>query len=176
MPADVRGVVVMGVSGSGKSTVGTLLASRWQGRFVDGDDLHPPANVARMAAGHPLTNADRSPWLQRVGTTIAAAADAGQLVVTACSALRRTYRDELRRTAGGDLAFVHLTATREVLAERVLGRHEHFMPPALLDSQLATLEPLQDDETGLALDITEPPDLVVERVATWHRGHAPAAR
>ncbi|MEG3613713.1 gluconokinase [Isoptericola haloaureus] len=167
MLGTVRGVVVMGVSGCGKSTVGALLAARWHARFVDADDLHPASNVAKMSAGEPLTDADRAPWLRRTGEVIAETADAGRAVVVACSALRRTYRDMLRDGAGGDVAFVHLTADRDLLVERTTCRTDHFMPPALLDSQLATLEPLASDETGTTVDVTTAPETVVDRVAAW---------
>ncbi|MBD7919280.1 gluconokinase [Cellulomonas sp. Sa3CUA2] len=142
----------MGVAGCGKSTVGSLLARLLGVPFVDADGLHPPANVARMSAGVPLTDADRAPWLASVAAEVAAAPTGA---VVACSALRRRYRDALRAGAPGTV-FVHLTGTREVLAARIGARIDHFMPPALLDSQLATLEPLDDDEPGWVLNITWP--------------------
>lgn len=146
-------VVVMGVSGCGKSTVGSLLAVGLGVPFLDADALHPPANVATMAAGTPLTDADRLPWLRRVGTELAAAPEG---VVVACSALRRSYRDLLRGEAP-DVRFVHLVGTREQLAARMTARLDHFMPASLLDSQLAALEPLGPDEAGLVLDVAAPP-------------------
>lgn len=155
-----RSVVVMGVSGSGKSTVGELLAARLGIRFVDGDALHPPANVAKMAAGHPLGDADRAPWLDAVGGVLAA----GDVVV-ACSALKRAYRDRLRAAAPA-LALVVLDGPREVLAERMGHRPGHFMPVALLDSQLATLEPPADDEHPIVVDIRTDPAEIVAAVAT----------
>ncbi|WP_402465573.1 gluconokinase [Isoptericola aurantiacus] len=172
---DAHGVVVMGVSGSGKSTVGALLAARLGGSFVDADDLHPPANVAKMSSGEPLTDGDREPWLTRVGAAISRGADAGTPVVTACSALRRRYRDTLRAAAGGDLVLVHLTGDRAVLHERTAARADHFMPTTLLDSQLATLEPLEADETGMTVAITDAPDVVVEQAATWILGAHPGS-
>ncbi|WP_307794735.1 gluconokinase [Leifsonia sp. TF02-11] len=158
-------VVVMGVSGSGKSTIGQAVADALGAAFVDGDDLHPAANVAKMAAAIPLTDADREPWLRAVGRTLAAGGDAG--VVVACSALKRAYRDLIRSEAPGTV-FAELDGPRELLEQRMI-RPGHFMPASLLDSQLATLEPLQPDEAGLRLDIDRPPaDLVaaiVDRTA-----------
>ncbi|MBW9110354.1 gluconokinase [Microbacterium ureisolvens] len=144
-------VVVMGVSASGKSSVGAELARLIGARFVDADDLHPAANVAKMAAGIPLEDEDRWPWLDAVAATIT---DAERTVV-ACSALKRSYRDRLRDAAPG-VVFVHLTGSPELLAARAGGREGHFMPPALLSSQLDTLQPLGDDEVGVALDVTAP--------------------
>ena len=155
-------VVVMGVSGSGKSTVGRLAAELLGAAFVDADDLHPAANVAKMAAGIPLTDEDRQPWLAVVGRTLADAGPAG--MVLACSALKRSYRDLIRAVAP-DTAFAELHGSRELLAERLLDRPGHFMPTSLLDSQLATLEPLQPDESGLRLDIADPPAALAEAIA-----------
>ena len=158
-------VVVMGVSGSGKSTIGQAVADALGAAFVDGDDLHPAANVAKMAAGIPLTDADRGPWLRAVGRTLAAGGDAG--VVVACSALKRAYRDLIRSEAPGTV-FAELDGPRELLEQRMI-RPGHFMPASLLDSQLAPPEALQPDEAGLRLDIERPPaDLVaaiVDRTA-----------
>lgn len=143
-------VVVMGVSGSGKSTVGAALATRLGVAFVDADGLHPAANVAKMRGGTPLTDADRDPWLDAVGAELARHSSTG--LVVACSALRRVYRDRLRHHAPGT-AFLHLSGDRDILAGRMTGREGHYMPPALLDSQLATLEPLDAGETGASLDL-----------------------
>ena len=142
-------VVVMGVSGAGKSTVGAALATRLGVRFVDADSLHPAANVAKMAAGTPLTDADRWPWLALVGGALAGAASEG--LVVACSALRRAYRDAIR-AAAPEVRFVHLTVSRAALDERVADRPGHFMPASLLDSQLEALEPLGADEAGVTVD------------------------
>ncbi|CAM5347994.1 gluconokinase [Leifsonia shinshuensis] len=155
-------VVVMGVSGSGKSTVGQLVAEALGAGFVDGDDLHPAANVEKMRQGIPLTDEDREPWLRAVGRTLADAGPAGMVV--ACSALKRAYRDLIRSEARGTF-FAELDGGRDLLAQRMI-RPGHFMPASLLDSQLATLEPLQPDEEGVRLDVAEPPaDLVTAIVA-----------
>ena len=151
-------VTVMGVSGSGKTTVGAALAQRLRVPFVDADDLHPPANVAKMSAGIPLDDADRLPWLRTVGAWLAERAASGG--VTSCSALRRSYRDVLREVAP-EQVFVHLAGDLEVIARRVAGRLGHFMPAALVDSQFATLEPLDPDERGVTLDVDQPIDALV---------------
>lgn len=153
--------VVMGASGCGKSTVGRALAQRLGVEFVDGDDLHPASNVAMMAAGTALTDADREPWLAVVGDWIRGRADKGAVV--ACSALKRAYRDAIQARAGGDVVFIHLDLPESVLAERVLGR-EHFFPPHLLTSQLQTLEPLSAQESGRRVDGTEPVDTIVAAI------------
>lgn len=137
----------MGVSGSGKSTVGIALATRLGVPFVDGDDLHPPANVAKMASGTPLEDADRWPWLALVG---AALAEAPAGLVVACSALKRSYRDAIRAVAH-DVRFVYLRVDRDELEQRMAHRPGHFMPVALLDSQLATLEEPADDENAIVV-------------------------
>lgn len=151
-------IVAMGVSGSGKSTVGVALAERLGGAFVDGDDLHPAANVAKMASGHALTNADRAPWLDKVGRTFAEATEA---TVIACSALKRIYRDRIRHAAGRAVTFVHLDGPRDILAQRMNSRPGHFMPAALLDSQIATLEPPGAGERAVTVSIVQPPERVV---------------
>jgi carbohydrate kinase (thermoresistant glucokinase family) len=139
----------MGVSGAGKSTVGIALASLLGVGFVDADSLHPPANVEKMAAGTPLTDADRWPWLDLVGAALANARQTG--LVVACSALKRVYRDAIQAAAPG-VEFVHLVVPRSTLSERVALRPGHFMPVSLLDSQLETLEPLGADESGVTVD------------------------
>ncbi|HEV7166529.1 MAG TPA: gluconokinase, GntK/IdnK-type [Micrococcaceae bacterium] len=148
----------MGVSGCGKTTIGALVARELGVPFIDGDSLHPVENVSKMAAGTPLDDGDRWPWLAKVGKELAAAGGAG--LVIACSALKRSYRDAIRAQSTSTV-FLHLNGTREVLASRLEGRSGHFMPSTLLDSQLATLEPLGDDESGAVVDISDPVDEVV---------------
>jgi carbohydrate kinase (thermoresistant glucokinase family) len=142
----------MGVSGSGKSTVGALLAGRLGWAFAEGDDLHPAANVAKMAAGHPLDDADRWPWLARIAAWMDERRAAGESGIVTCSALKRRYRDVLR---GPDVIFVHLAGTKDQIAGRLLARQGHFMPAALLDSQLADLQPPDPDENAMIVDIAE---------------------
>lgn len=154
-------VVVMGVAGCGKSTVGAALAERLGAEFLDGDSLHPQANIGKMAAGTPLNDDDRAPWLAEIGRRFTASNVA---LVIACSALKRSYRDIIR-SADRSVAFVHLHGTRELLTERMNSRPGHFMPASLLDSQLATLEPLQDDETGAVVDIAKPVEDIVNEVS-----------
>jgi beta-N-acetylhexosaminidase len=151
-------IIVMGVSGCGKTTIGDLVARELGVPFLDGDSLHPVENVAKMAAGTPLTDEDRWPWLATVGSELEAAGDGG--LVLACSALRRSYRDAIRAQAP-DTVFLHLHGSKEVLRARTEGRTGHFMPPALLESQLATLEPLEADERGVVVDIAAPVGQVV---------------
>ncbi|MEV0064829.1 MULTISPECIES: gluconokinase [unclassified Amycolatopsis] len=151
-------IVVMGVSGSGKTTVGEALAERLGVEYAEADTFHPKANIEKMTAGHALTDADREPWLQAIAHWIAAHQESGGIVSS--SALKRRYRDELR--AGGSVWFLHLHGDRDVLAERMQARKGHFMPVTLLDSQLADLEPLQPDEPGHVVEITEPPAALVE--------------
>jgi len=161
-----RHIVVMGVSGSGKSTVARALSSALGLPFAEGDDVHSEANRARMAAGIPLTDEDRGPWLEALRDWMSAQVETGS--VLSCSALRRSYRDVLR-AADGTVEFVEMSAPPAVLAERMARRPGHFMPTTLLDSQLATLEPLADDEPGLRLtatgDIGTIVRTVVERLA-----------
>lgn len=152
-------LTVMGVSGSGKTTVGAALAQRLRVPYADADDFHPPENVAKMSAGVPLDDTDRLPWLRAIGAWQAGHAAGGGVI--SCSALRRSYRDVLREAAPGQL-FVHLAGPPEVVARRVAGRPGHFMPASLVQSQFATLEPLGDDEHGLVLDLDLPVDDLVE--------------
>lgn len=154
-------VVVMGVSGSGKSTIGALVARDLGVPFTDADDLHPMANIEKMASGVPLDDDDRQPWLEIVGTTLADAARAGTGLVIACSALKRRYRDTILASAP-QVRFVHLHGTREVLAARTEGRTGHFMPTSLLDSQLASLEALDPDEPGIVVDIDRPVGEIID--------------
>ena len=154
----------MGVSGSGKSTVGALLAQALQVPFLEGDSFHPPANVARMAAGIALTDADREGWLQTLAQELKRHAAHG--VVLSCSALKRRYRDTLRSGAP-DMALIYLRGAPDVLAQRMAGRSGHYMPPSLLASQLATLEPPQAGEDALTLDIAQSPPALVRDVLAW---------
>ncbi|MCR2784317.1 MULTISPECIES: gluconokinase [unclassified Microbacterium] len=156
-------LVVMGVSGSGKSTIGSLLGQRTGVPFIDGDALHPASNVAKMAAGEPLDDDDRWPWLQAIGHAIADGVEVGSPTIVACSALKRRYRDALR-AAVPELRFALLTSSRDVLDGRVRGRGDHFMPATLLDSQLDALEPLEPDEAGVIVDNTGDPEEVVARI------------
>ncbi|MCK3771073.1 gluconokinase [Microbacterium aerolatum] len=152
-------LVVMGVSGVGKSTVAELFAQRTGLRFVDADDLHGAANIAKMSAGIPLTDEDRWPWLARVGAELAQHPP----TVVACSALKRAYRDALRAQAP-QTRFVLLSADATQIEAQVSARQGHFMPPALLRSQLAALEPLGDDEQGITIEVDAAPEVLVERV------------
>lgn len=153
-------VVVMGVSGCGKTSVGERLAEYLAVPFVEGDSLHPPANIEKMGKGIPLTDDDRWPWLDLIGARLEAARGNG--LVISCSALKRAYRERLRRAAGGGLKFVFLHGSRAVLEERMGERAGHFMPASLLDSQLATLENPSAEKGVVAVDISSP----VEAVAT----------
>lgn len=157
-PAAPPTIVVMGVSGCGKSTVGRALAAALGLPFIEGDELHPPRNVALMAAGTPLTDDDRVEWLQAVAAALAVAADTG--AVAACSALKRRYRDLLRSGAPA-LRLVHLTGDPALLAERLRRRSGHYMPASLLQSQLDILEPPQTDEAAITLDVTAAPEQVL---------------
>jgi gluconokinase len=153
-------IIVMGVSGSGKSTIGALLAERLGWPFADADGFHPPENVAKMAAGTPLTDADRWPWLDAIAAHIDAARKAGQPVVVACSALRRAYRDRLR-AGHGDLLFLHLSGAPEVIAARQAARQGHFMPPSLMASQFATLEDTVAEPDAVTVSVKASPHEVV---------------
>jgi gluconokinase len=149
-------LVVMGVSGTGKSTVGQALARDLGYPFAEGDDFHPAANVAKMHAGHPLTDEDRAPWLHSIASWIGERERAGTGGVVTCSALKRTYRD-LLRDGHPDARFICLVGGHDLLLARLQGRQGHFMPASLLDSQLDTLEPLQPDEPGGDVDVSGTP-------------------
>ncbi|WP_042401853.1 gluconokinase [Streptacidiphilus carbonis] len=154
-------VVVMGVSGVGKSTVARLLSERLALPYAEADDFHPPANIAKMAAGTPLDDSDRRPWLEAIGAWLQQHDDAGTGGVATCSALKRRYRDTLR-AACPDLWFLHLAGGHDLVADRIGHRTGHFMPPALLDSQYSALEPLAADECGAVLDVGPPAEALVE--------------
>ncbi|MFI7502059.1 gluconokinase [Streptomyces sp. NPDC049687] len=155
-------VAVMGVAGTGKTTIGALLAARLGVPYAEGDDFHPPANIAKMSAGTPLDDADRWPWLDAIGSW--AHGRAGHGGVVSCSALKRSYRDRLRAAAPG-LVFVHLAGDRALIEDRMAHRRGHFMPAALLDSQFATLQPLGPDEAGVVVDVSGTPEEIAERAA-----------
>ena len=156
-------VVVMGVAGTGKTTIGPLLAARLGVPYAEGDEFHPQANIAKMSAGVPLTDEDRWPWLDAIGDWAHGRAGLGGVVSS--SALKRSYRDRLRAAAPG-VVFVHLTGDRALIEDRMAHRHGHFMPTALLDSQFATLQPLEADEAGVAVDVTGSPEQIAERAMT----------
>jgi len=161
--ASPRHLVVMGVSGSGKTTVAKGLAARLGYEFAEGDDFHPPRNVEKMSAGIPLDDADREPWLRGLAAWVREQDARGTATVMTCSALRRRYRDVLRDAADGT-CFVHLHVDRDRLLQRMSGR-THFMPASLLQSQLDALEPLEPDEDGLVVEVTDqPPDRVLDEV------------
>ena len=164
-------IVVMGVAGCGKSTIGAALAQRLGAEFLDGDSLHPPANIDKMAAGTPLNDDDRAPWLAEIGRRFPASNSA---LVIACSALKRSYRDIIR-SADPSVVFVHLHGTRELLNARMTARPGHFMPASLLDSQLDTLEPLEDDEAGIVVDIASPVEDIVNDVHAALTGQSAAS-
>ncbi|UCM91336.1 gluconokinase [Streptomyces marincola] len=157
-----RTVVVMGVSGVGKTTVARALADRLGLPFAEADDFHSPANVAKMSSGVPLDDADREPWLASLRAWLGERERRGTGGVMTCSALKRSYRETLRADAAGTF-FLHLVGSRELIQERVGGRSGHFMPAELLDSQFAELEPLAAEENGAELDVGPPPDVLVER-------------
>jgi gluconokinase len=153
-------VIVMGVSGSGKTTVGQRLAAALGCRFRDADEFHPPENIAKMAAGIPLTDEDRWPWLERLRELLRSTLEAGEDLVLACSALRRVYRERLSVDAARQ-RWVYLWAPRELIAQRLAARRGHYMPPSLLDSQLGTLEVPED---ALPVDVSADVDTVVATV------------
>lgn len=156
-------IVVMGVSGSGKSTVASGLVERLGWEFAEGDEFHPKANVEKMAAGHPLDDEDRWPWLRKLAGWIGEHEQAGRSVVVTCSALKRSYRDLLRE-GNPSVWFAHVTVDPDLLRERLQRRAGHYMPASLLDSQLATLEPLQPDESGAAVSGAGAPDQVLDEL------------
>ncbi|MGW1374997.1 gluconokinase [Streptomyces sp. NPDC002446] len=165
-------IVVMGVAGTGKTTIGPLVAAELGVPYAEGDDFHPPANIAKMSAGTPLDDDDRWPWLDAIGAW--AHGRAGRGGVVSSSALKRAYRDRLRAAAPG-VVFLHLTGDRALIGARMAERTGHFMPAALLDSQFATLEPLGPDEAGVAVDVSGTPRQIAERaVAALRAAAAPA--
>lgn len=155
-------IVLMGVAGSGKSAVGAALAARIDAVYLDGDDLHPPENIARMSRGEPLTDEDRWPWLTLIGQRFA---KADGILILGCSALKRRYRDRIRKEAGAPVTFVHLAGSRALIAARMGARAGHFMPASLLDSQFEALEPPEDDEDAITVDIDRPLETLVDTIA-----------
>ncbi len=155
-------IVVMGVSGSGKSTVGAALAQRLRVPFADADDFHPPANIAKMTAGEALNDDDRYPWLEAIGEWLAGHGEGG---VMSCSALKRKYRDQLRNHCA-EVEFLHLSGSPDTIGRRQASRPGHFMPASLLESQFRTLEPLEADERGVAIDIDQNIDSIVDTYVT----------
>lgn len=162
-------LVFMGVASTGKSTIAAMLAGRLGWSFEEGDDLHPEANVAKMAAGHALNDDDRWPWLDRIAEWIDERIAAGEPGIVTCSALKRSYRDVLRRDA---VTFVHFAGERELILDRMLRRQGHFMPATLLDSQFATLEQLGSDEKHIVIDIALTPQEQAAEVASRLRLHS----
>ncbi|GJD37524.1 gluconokinase [Methylobacterium aerolatum] len=162
-PSLAQVLVVMGVSGSGKSTVAALVAQRLGCAFIDGDAFHTPEHIAKMHAGHALDDADRAPWLARIAVWIRERLEARESGVVVCSALRRAYRDVL---TGGSrrVRIVYLEGSREVIAARLAGRRGHFMSPLLLDSQFAVLEPPAPEEHPITVGIAEPPERIADRI------------
>jgi gluconokinase len=157
-----RYAIVMGVSGCGKTSVGEGLSQSTSIRFIDGDALHPKANVNKMSAGNPLTDQDRWPWLEAIGREFA---NSPEPLIIGCSALKRSYRDKIRDHAGAMVTFIHLTGTREIISKRMQARKHHFMPPSLLDSQFAALEPPAIDETSISIDIDQPLEAIIKQAA-----------
>ena len=153
--------VIMGVSGSGKTTIGSALAGAWGAAFLEGDSLHPPGNLQRMAAGIPLTDEDRRPWLNAIAQRLRDARRARTGLVVACSALKRIYRDLLRSSGAADVRFIYLAGERGLIAERMAQRRGHFMPSSLLDSQFVSLEEPSPEEDAWVCDIRQPPDAIV---------------
>jgi gluconokinase len=156
-------IVLMGVAGAGKSTVMAALVERLRWPSLEGDAVHPPGNVAKMAAGVPLTDADRAPWLAAISAWISEREEERSSAIVACSALRRRYRDVLR-AGHGSVWFIHLDVPQDVLAERIAGRTGHFMPASMLGSQLATLERLGGDEPGSVVSAEDAPAVVADRI------------
>lgn len=156
-----RRMVLMGVSGSGKTAVGEALAERLGVRYLDGDDFHPAANVAKMSRGEPLTDADRWPWLTQIGRRLAQAMSP---TIIGCSALKRIYRTHIVHEAGAPVLFIHLAGSRAVIEARMKARKGHFMPPSQLANQFATLEPPGPDENAITIDIDQPLEAVIDDV------------
>ena len=158
--------VVMGVTSCGKTTMGEALAKALGVKYIEGDALHPPANIAKMSSGQPLNDDDRWPWLTKVGEAL----QGNHGIIASCSSLKKSYRDLITQTAGSPVYFIHLHGSREVLAARIAARKNHFMPPSLLDSQLATLEMPLPSEPHLTVAITDPPKVQLKKAMTYLLG------
>ena len=156
-------IVVMGVTGAGKSTIGALLAETLGRPLIEGDSLHPPANIAKMSQGIPLNDDDRLPWLKAIAARIDEARKAGRPVIVTCSALKRRYR-EILEDGHDDVGFVYLRGARDLIAQRLAARTNHFMPPGLLDSQFAALQEPADDEPSIVIAIDAAPDDIVRTI------------
>lgn len=160
----------MGVAGSGKTTVGEMLAAATGFPYIDGDSLHPAANIDKMSRGIPLSDDDRWPWLEAVGATLR---DTAGPVIIGCSALKRAYRDRIRAVSGKATLFIHLSGSRALIGERMAARQGHFMPESLLDSQFAALEPPQPDEKAVTADIAAPLEATIAGLARMLSDPAP---
>ncbi|VXD05139.1 Gluconokinase [Pseudomonas sp. 8Z] len=171
----INALVVMGVAGCGKSSVGQAIAKLTDAVFIEGDAFHPPANIAKMSAGIPLDDNDRAGWLVRLGEELRAATRGGQRAVLTCSALRHAYRRQLRQSLPG-LGFVYLELARETAGERVASRPDHFMPASLIDSQFAALEPPHVEPLTLVLDATLPVDQLSQEAEAWWKSTDSIAR
>ena len=172
--AGPRAIIVMGVSGSGKSTLGGALSRALDCAFLEGDDFHSPEAKARMGAGIPLTDEDRWPWLDRLGQAVAAKVAADGIVVAACSALRRVYRERLMKAIEAPVSFVLMSADHDELLRRMTGRTGHYMPPSLLTSQLNTLERPAPEEPVLTLDSRQPVESLCTKTITWLQRGSPS--
>jgi gluconokinase len=164
--SSISALVIMGVSGCGKSVVGADIAQKSGGRLIEGDAFHPPANIKKMSEGHPLDDQDRAGWLIKLGEEMAAALRNGEHPVLTCSSLKLSYRENLRAAVPG-LGFVFLELTREMAAERCSHRPGHFMPASLVDSQFATLEPPYGEDRTLVVDASQPVDVIGTQAADW---------
>jgi gluconokinase len=163
IPQTLHALIVMGVAGSGKTTIAQALATHLGWRFEDGDKFHPASNVAKMRSGHPLTDEDRWPWLRAIAAEVDRTRDAGEHLVVACSALKRVYRDILIEKRTG-VRLIYLKGTRDLILQRLRARRGHFMPPELLDSQFATLEEPDPDEDAVVVDVAPAVDAIVDDI------------
>lgn len=175
MHPPIQALVIMGVAGCGKSSVGQAIAQRADALFIEGDAFHPAANIAKMSAGIPLDDHDRAGWLQRLGEELRSATRGGRRAVLTCSALRQSYRQQLRQALPG-LGFVYLQLSREMAGQRVANRPDHFMPASLIDSQFAALEPPDAEPLTLVLDATLPVDQLGLEAERWWKSTGSLAR